>query len=206
MRIATGLVALFLIAAAVGAQTTAPSVHGGTSFTVGAEYSGFNPDYGCGSNLPFHCNNPRGGVLQGVGVFADYNLTPRWGGELEARWLPWNGVRSETEATYLAGIRYRIVNVGRFSGWGRFLLGDGHFDLPAIPGGLGLNEDTLVLAFGGTAEYRLMHRFSMRAGYEYQAWPSFEGVPTNVGGQLVSHSNGLTPNGVSIGLAYRFHF
>ena len=44
------------------------------------------------------------------------------------------------------------------------------------------------------------------ADYEWQIWPSFAGPPSYdpTTGTLVQHASGLTPNGLSVGVSYRF--
>jgi hypothetical protein len=46
----------------------------------------------------------------------------------------------------------------------------------------------------------------VRADYEWQFWPSFAGLPTynSTTGTVVQNNSGLTPNGFSVGLIYRF--
>ena len=54
--------------------------------------------------------------------------------------------------------------------------------------------------------YPLTHRWILRGDYEWQIWPSFAGPPTynRTTGTVVQHNSGLTPNGISVGVAYRF--
>jgi hypothetical protein len=48
-------------------------------------------------------------------------------------------------------------------------------------------------------EYRLARRWTVRADYEYQIWPSAPGAEIT----YPNPSHGMTPNGFSGGIAYR---
>jgi hypothetical protein len=189
---------LALSAGALAAQNSEAAVGGIPRLSAGVEYSNFNPDYGCPSNVVFHCGNDgNGGLLSGIGAFVDFNVRPKWGAEGEARWLDFHGVGGEKEANYLVGGRYRFVQFGKADVWGKMLIGDGSFTGPK---GVGLSENRLAYVPGVTLDYRLTQHLSFRADYEYQIWPSFVGNATSTG----EHNHGLTPNGVSIGFSWSF--
>lgn len=197
-----GLVfSLLLLPAALLAQNPESAVGGGASIWAGAEGSSFNPDYSCHSNSPFSCGNQ----LVGPGAFFDFNLHPRWGIEGEARWLHWNGIGSQVESNYLGGGRYRLKRFHRVDIWGKLLVGGGWITTPNYPQVGSLKGSYFVYAPGATLDYRLTHRLSLRGDYEYQIWPSFAGPPTynTSTGALIEHNSGLTPNGFSVGIAYR---
>jgi opacity protein-like surface antigen len=190
------LLAFTAAPAMLTAQNSESAIGGIPRLAAGVEYSNFNPDYGCRSNTVFHCDNPDGGLLNGVGAFVDFNVRPKWGAEGEVRWLKFGGLGGETETNYLVGGRYRLAEFGKFDFWSKFLVGDGSFSGPK---GGNVSESRFAYVPGATLEYRLTPRLSLRADYEYQFWPSF-GQNTSTG----KHDNGLTPNGVSIGVTWHF--
>jgi opacity protein-like surface antigen len=190
------LLALLAAHGMLVAQNSESAVGGIPKLSAGVEYSNFNPDYGCSSNAVFHCGNSQGGLLNGLGAFVDFNVRPKWGAEGEVRWLKFGGLGGESETNYLVGGRYRMADFGKFELWGKFLLGDGTFDGPKSTG---LSESHLAYVPGATLEYRLSRRLSLRVDYEYQFLPSF-GQTTSTG----KHDNGLTPNGVSLGVTWHF--
>jgi hypothetical protein len=159
----------------------APSARGGNStLWVGGEFSSFNPDY-----------DPRTRVVGG-GVFGDFNLTQKLGVEGEARWLHWNGDLGETQSDYLGGIKYRVFKIQKLSISAKFLAGGVWIRYPLDIG----TGSYFAYAPGAIGDYRLTRRLSVRGDYEYQILPSapgFEGQP----------SHGLSPNGFSVGVAYR---
>jgi opacity protein-like surface antigen len=193
------LLSLLLVGGMAFAQTpVAIPPHG--SLWIGGEYSSFNPDYGCSNNSPFGCSD---GLLQGAGVFGDLNLRPTWGAEAEARWLKWNTVGGEKQSSYVIGPRYEFLRYSRLSIWAKILLGGGWITTPYYPHS-GLKGSYFMYTPGATVSYSLDSHFDLRADYEYQFWPSFVGPPTqNPDGGVTLHNHGLTPDGFSIGLAYR---
>lgn len=191
---------LAVFPAAILAQVPPSAVGGNASLWAGGEVSAFNPDYSCASSVPFRCAS-----LIGPAAFFDFNVQPKWGAEGEARWLHWNGTDGEIESNYLAGGRYRAYRYRRFDGWVKFLVGGGLITTPGFPVAGSLRGSYFALVPGGTAEFRLTDRISLRGDYEYQFWPSFAGPPSySSTGALVQHNNGLTPNGFSLGVSYRF--
>lgn len=191
---------LLIVPAAVFAQAPKSAVGGNSSLWAGGEVSSFNPDYNCSSSIPFKCQS-----LIGPAAFFDFNVTPKWGAEGEARWLHWNGTGGEIESNYLAGGRYRVYRFHRLDAWAKMLMGGGLITTPNFPVAGSLKGSFFALAPGGTLELRMTDRVSLRGDYEYQFWPAFVGPPTySTSGALVQHNNGLTPNGFSLGVTYRF--
>jgi hypothetical protein len=196
-----GIFTLLLLPAVLRAQSPESSVGGNSSLWAGGEISSFNPDYSCSSNVPFGCQNQ----LVGPAAFFDLNVTPKWGAEGEARWLHWNGPGGEIESNYLGGGRYRVARYGRFDAWFKILAGAGLITTANYPAAGSLKGSYFAYAPGGTLQFRLSQRISVRGDYEYQIWPSFAGPPSyNSNGTVTQHANGLTPNGFSLGVSYRF--
>lgn len=184
------LVLLFIPAALIG-QSPKSAVGGYATLSAGGEFSTFNPDYTCSSSIPFDCS-PQ---ALGPTAFFNLNLRPRWGADGEARWLNWKQQEGQLESTYLAGPRFRLVRYDRVSAWAKILLGGGWITTAHYPQPGSLKGSYFVYAPGATLEYHLKSRLSLRADYEFQEWPSFvAGVP--------GHDHGLTPNGMSFGVAY----
>jgi len=177
-------IALLLTPAFAFAQVAPATRGGGPDIWVGAEYSNFQPDYG---------PNRMGGIA----IFGDVNhvILRNLGLEGEARWLHFNQFAGETEANYLGGPRYRVWRFHGLSLYGKFLLGGG---LITYPNKIG-NGSYFAYVPGGTAEYRLNRRWIVRGDYEYQLWPSAPGLELT----FPQPSNGLTPNGFSVGVSYK---
>jgi hypothetical protein len=196
-----GLFVLLFLPAALVAQSPKSAIGADASLWAGGEVSDFNPDYGCESNLPFNCSND----LLGATALFDFNVKPKWGAEGEARWLHWNGVGSEQESTYMIGPRYKVYRHNRYSLWVRFMGGGGWITTPYYPAAGSLKGSYFAYAPGGTVEYRLSRKLMLRADYEFQFWPSFAGPTTySTTGAPVANGGGLSPNGVSVGVTYRF--
>ena len=177
------ILSLVLASGAAYAQV-APSVRGGDStLWVGGEFASFNPDYSTQSRL------------LGAGADVDYNLTRKIGVIGEARWLHWNGQESQTQSDYLAGGQYSFLRFHRFTFNAKFLVGGVWIKYPVQATG-GSTGSYFAYAPGVSADYRLTRHFAVFGAYEYQILPSapgFAGQP----------SNGLTPNGFSVGIKYR---
>ena len=185
------LACCFLLSLPLTAQTTWSAEGPGFNVWVGGSISTFNPDYGCGNNAPWACLK---GQLLGISPYAHTSslLFNRIGAEGQARFLHWRGPGSLTESSYMAGPRVSILHKKKFIFSGRVLFGTGHIGLKS---GLFGTGNYLAYAPGGAVDYRIARRVFARVDYEYQIWPSFKGAP--IGGH-----QGLTPNGISIGLSY----
>ena len=155
------------------------------SYWVGASVSTFNPDYGCSSNSPFSCWNHQ---IIGLGPYLDTSsfLLGRIGAEAEAHFLRWHGPAGLTEDSYLGGPRVRLFRYRGMHVTVKFLLGAGHLDVPSPKVGSG---HYFAYAPGVAVDYRVARRISARLDYEFQRWPGFA-------------SQGLTPNGFSLGFSY----
>jgi opacity protein-like surface antigen len=177
------LVVVFILAPVFAFAQVAPATRGGVStLSVGAEYSNFKPDF-----VP----NRIGGIT----VFADLDrvFLRNLGFEGEARWLRFDEPLGEHEDHYLIGPRYRLLRYHGLSAYAKFLMGGGFITYPSDIG----SGSYFAYAPGGTVEYRLTRRWSVRGDYEYQRWPSAPGPA------FPYPSHGLAPNGFSIGASYR---
>lgn len=149
---------------------------------AGAEYSYFN------ASFPYQ----SGQRIGGVGVFADYHVTPIIAVEGDAQFLPFGGFHGVTESSFLAGPKAFFLARGRFRPYGKALVGVGNIHYPFAIG----NANYLSLAPGAGTEYSIGRRWSLRGEYEYQMW-------LNSPGYVNEPNHELTPNGFHIGLAYR---
>jgi hypothetical protein len=186
----------FLLSATLSAQSN-PSAEGPAfSVIVGAGISTFNPDYGCANNSPFSCWNHQ---LIGISPFvaANHMVFQRLYLEGEARFLHWHGpANGLTESSYLGGPSFHLLHYRKsFFVSARALLGGAQITIPNDAVGSG---SYFVLAPGAVFDYRIAKRVSARVEYEYQIWPSFNGIPT----ATTSGTGGLTPNGFTFGVGY----
>ena len=192
---------ILLLPAALIAQNPRSASGGEASLWAGGEVSYFNTGYGCAGNWLWDCAKLD---QVGVGAFTDFNLTRKFGAEGEARWLHWNGLGGMVESNYVLGPRYRVYGKGPVSFWVKTLFGGGWITTPNYPEVGSLKGSFFMYAPGGSVEYRLTHQIALRAEYEYQIWPSFQAPTTYSGSRAAEHNGPLTPNGVSVGVAWRF--
>jgi opacity protein-like surface antigen len=146
---------------------------------VGGEFSDFDPDY----------NFFR---LYGAGIYADYYFTRKIGVEAEGRLLDFTTAAGQTQKSLLAGPTYTAYRRGKLLVNAKVLLGGVKIIYPVDIG----YGSYFAFAPGGNVEYQIAPRIRLRAEYEYEFLP---GAPGFVG----QPSNGLTPNGFSIGASYR---
>jgi opacity protein-like surface antigen len=177
--------ALLLLPTISRAQVVAAGKGGNQQLFVGGTFSDFDPDYGYQR-------------LYGIGAYADYNLTPRWGAEAELRFHRFNQLVSIHEDNYLIGPRYNYHHK-RFIFYGKGLIGLGYFNFPFNAA----HGTYFATALGGGVDYRLTHRIYLRGEYEYQIWPGFVGPPDPLPIPPQRRPNGLTPNGFAFGASYR---
>ena len=107
-----------------------------------------------------------------------------------------NSTRGVYERTYEIGPRY-VLRHQRYNPYAKALYGRGVFNYPSELDSNGKIEPTATLAYnigaiGAGLDYIVRPRFKVRVDYEYQRWFGFP-------------PNGLTPQILSIGVAYRFH-
>jgi Outer membrane protein beta-barrel domain len=155
--------------------------------TAGAMASAFRPDYG--TSYP----------LFGPGAYVDVRFTHWVQLEAEGRWMRWNSYYGENQSNYLIGPRVPIVKFSNFQTYGKVLIGVGRMTFPE--GDYFANGSFTALAFGGTLDYQLNHRWSVRVfDFEFQDWPKF--IPQD---PFVANSPNrpMHPYGVSVGVGYR---
>lgn len=148
--------------------------------------------------------------IRGMGFYADFDFRGHYGVELNFHQL--NDPNSDLyERTYEVGGRY-VRHYGRFAPYAKVMYGRGVFNSPvysyyvpvacpvSTPSCTGTTIVTTnfnlaynMLAFGGGIDYSILPRIKVRADYEYQMWNSGPGL-----------TNGLSPQLMSIGVAYHF--
>jgi len=164
------------VATPVYAQVMPSAYEHQPKLIAGGFGSVFQPDY-AGNGVAQASPNP----LIGIGAFVDYKINRLIGVEAEGNWLHFNQYIGITETTYLIGPKVNIHDFGRFTPYGKVLVGMG--------GGSFLDGHTTVLAYGGGADYNLSSHWMLRAGdFEFQQW-------------FVTPQ--LHPYGGSVGIAYK---
>ncbi len=147
---------------------------------AGGEYSNFQTGF-------------DGDRIGGLGVYVDFDRTAHWGAEAEARWSHLEDIQGQSVSNYLIGIRYRRpLEHGTIVPYAKLLAGAGVMNYPSNIG----HGSYFAFAPGAGVDFRITSRFSVRTEYEYQRWPAAPGFPGYP-------SHGLSPNGVSIGFAWR---
>lgn len=199
-KILLALLVMGVAAAAAGAQADYAARQRVFSISAGAFASGFRTDYATGY------------PLFGPGAFVDVRLTHWIQAEAEGRWLRFNEFAGESQDNYLIGPRVPIKKLWKFDTFGKALIGVTRMRYPQDdPSGLARGQYTDI-ALGGTAEYKLNRRFTLRAlDLEYQFmpdWPAFPCKPNTAGCAIpypspINWGRALQPYGVSIGLSYR---
>lgn len=177
MRRSAFLLFIFIAGAVAGgwAQAAPAATDRQLTIMAGGMVSGFQPDEG-------------GTDLVGVGTYVDFHFSHWVQVEAEGRWLRWNEYYGEHQDNYLIGPRVPIKQFGNFNVYGKTLIGYGKMTFP-FNYGYGTFTD---LAFGGTLDYRLSRKITVRAAdFEYQYWPKW------------INNTSLTPYGVSAGVSYR---
>lgn len=190
-------VVLAATAAPVMAQATYAGFEDHPRFSVGGGFSAFDTDFG-------------GKYLYGPTLWADWHpgfldnfLLHNFSIEAQARDITWDksnlGPNSNfREATAGGGLLYhaRRFHFFGFDPFVKGLVSFGGIDFGTTnptPGAPAYTHDTrTVYSLGGGVDYRISHRVTARADYEYQWWPQFLGP------------NALTPNGFTVGAAYNF--
>jgi hypothetical protein len=125
------------------------------------------------------------GTLKGVGLYTTFDFTNHFGAEFDLHQANMPEYQ-EYERTYeLSGRYYR--NYGRLAPYVKGTYGRGVLNFKLGQANLAYN----LFAIGGGADFRLTRYLNLRGDYEYQFWSSFP-------------PNGLTPQLLTIGVAYHF--
>jgi opacity protein-like surface antigen len=173
---------LLAAAAAMHSQSTDSSLGPSQSLWVGAEYSNLHAGFPNGSDLR----------LSGIGGFANYNWNHSLGVEGHVRFLNFNSWNGETEQNYLAGPRYTFLHSNKWRPFAAFQVGLTRIQYPFSMG----SGTMFAMAPASGLEYRLSHKWAVRASYEYQFLhnsPNFSNEP----------AFGIKPNGFHAGVSYR---
>ena len=167
--------AFLLLAAATGAIAQAgPTATGpGTTVVAGGGVAWFHSPYGQRD-------------LGGAHVFVDLQPHWRFGVELEARYLRVHNSEEISEKDYLGGPRV-LLQSGRWQPYAKFLIGDGHIDMPFQYA----HGDFLALVPGAGVDLAVSDYVNIRAlDFEYQLWQSFP-------------FGNMRPYGISAGISVR---
>lgn len=197
-----GFIAILLFPTLLLAQSSESAIGGEASMAAGVEFSTFNPDWGCTNSAPLGCK----AQLYGPTAVFTFDLHQKYGIEGEARWLHYGGSGGMVQSNYFVGPHYRLAQFNRLSLWGKLDIGGAWFTSPNYPAAGSLKGSYFAYAPGATINFRLNHTITLRGDYEYQIWPSFAGPPSynSTTNSVVQHTSGLTPNGLSVGVVYRF--
>ena len=196
------ILALFCVASSlaivsVRAQVVPAATSSTFHLSAGALGSLAQPDY---NGIQATDSSNR---IYGPGAFVDIHFS-RWVQvEAEGRWLriPTFIDSNENQSNYLIGPRVPIKQFGKFETYGKVLIGLARMTFPAQNPFNYTTGRFTDLAFGGTVDYKLNRRWSIRAiDFEYQDWPKFIPKDPTVAN---SPSTSLQPYGISVGVGYR---
>lgn len=124
--------------------------------------------------------------VSGGMFYTDVDFTPHFGFEGEFHFAK-DGASSVYEKTYEVGGRY-YRTYGNVVPYVKLMYGRGVFNFPNNAANLAYN----LYAIGGGFDYKAKPYLNVRIDYEYQKWSGFP-------------PSGLTPNLLSLGVAYHFH-
>jgi opacity protein-like surface antigen len=150
-----------------------PTASRAADIQIGVGYASGRPDY-------IHHTFP------GITAYADIDLRPHFGAEIEFHSIVDSSGSQMSERTYELGGRYRRT-YGVFVPYAKGMFGLGQFKYPQ-----GLTTlDYWLFAGGVGADIRLTDRIRVRSEYEYQRWMGFS-------------NGGLSPQIVTFAVAYHF--
>ena len=126
--------------------------------------------------------NPR---IKGYAFYGDFDFFHHLGVEADFHQVG-DSPSKVYERTYEVGVRY-VRHYGRLGPYAKFMIGRGVFNYPENEANLAYN----MYGLGGGMDIAILPRINIRGDYEYQSWSSFK-------------PNGLTPQLITIGVAYHF--
>jgi hypothetical protein len=134
--------------------------------------------------------------VESYGFYATYHLVQHFRIEADFRQLDNSGAKAPIyERTFEFGPQYTFLS-GPLRPYVKGMFGRGVFNFPPSPDNLGAgsvaNLAYNMFAPGGGVEYRFQKPINLRLEYEHQRWFGFP-------------PHGLSPQVVSVGIAYRFH-
>jgi opacity protein-like surface antigen len=154
---------------------------------VGGEFNYANSDY-----VPQK--------IKGGGAYIGFDFKYHYGIEAEFHQINDSDPTTQIyERTYEIGPRY-VLHFGRIEPYAKVMYGRGVFNYPIVPSltpggppqGNAANLAYNIAAAGIGVDYRLLRSVNVRVEYEFQKWFGFP-------------PNGLSPQVLGIGAAYRFH-
>jgi hypothetical protein len=152
---------------------------------IGLGYSRASPDY-----TPGHFYGPS--------IYATFDFRDHWGIEADFHDVKQSsgvqGYQGIYEKSYEVGGRY-VWHPGRFDPYVKLMVGRGVFNFPYIAGTTtpSANLAYNMYSVGGGVDLRVKRYLNVRLfDYELQKWGSFP-------------PNGLAPQVITFGAAYRFH-
>jgi opacity protein-like surface antigen len=123
--------------------------------------------------------------INGFALYGDFDFFHNLGVEVDFHQVS-DSPSKVYERTYEVGVRY-VRHYGRLGPYAKIMVGRGVFNYPQNEANLAYN----MYAIGGGLDYAVLPKVNVRADYEYQSWSSFK-------------PNGLTPQMLTIGVAYHF--
>jgi opacity protein-like surface antigen len=124
--------------------------------------------------------------LNGFAFYGDFDLAHNLGVEVDFHQVDDPNPTQVYERTYEFGGRY-FRQYGHFKPYAKLLYGRGVFNYPDSQANLAYN----MIVGGAGVDIQVHPLINFRADFEYQRWSGFQ-------------PNGLTPNIITIGLAYHF--
>ena len=177
-----GVLTLALSFASQARAQAIPTASAVGSMQAGIGYTIANPDYGARK-------------IQGVTIFADYDIGMHWGLEGDAHIIELKTPTDIAENSYLGGVRGILPLRNRmFKFYGKALVGAANFRVLETEDNQGrFNGTYLTYAAGGGLDIAVNRKIVIRAiDLEYQKWPKYD------------NGDGLTPFLYTFGVAYHF--
>jgi hypothetical protein len=173
--------AIFFFAVNHASAQVAPSARvGGYTIGVGAGFSSFNLDYGQGRRMEGPVVRAGIDLWHGIGVDASarsiFMFTPSTLSRMQ-------------QTTFLGGVFYEGPKVFHVRPFARFGAGKGLIEFPSDNPKYTRGSGPVYAPSGGV-EIPVSQKLAIRADYEYQIWPNYQG------------NHALTPQGYTVGFTY----